>query len=77
MTYRIKNTKTGQVGHTLYATQREAKASAFDHSKFHGVTCIVVDRFGCEIEKDYRGTRRNDAAQRMVDTFNFGRPAIR
>lgn len=77
MTFRIKNTKTGQIGFTIYASEKAAKASAKDHTQFHGVKCIVVDAHGNPIKKDYRYAKRKDAAQRMVDTWNFGRPAMR
>jgi len=76
MTFRIKNTKTGQIGFTVYATEKAAKASAKDHTNFHGVKCIAVDEHGNPIARDYRHTKRNDGAQRMVNMWNFGREIV-
>lgn len=76
MTFKIKNTKTGQIGWEVYATEKAAKASAKHHTNFHGVKCIVVDVHGNPIKKDYRYTKRNDGAQRMVNMWNFGQEIV-
>ncbi len=46
MGYRIKNTKTGQLGRTIYPTLGTARASARDHTSVHGVKCIAVRENG-------------------------------
>lgn len=68
--FKLKNKATGQISWTEFATMKAAKA-AVAANKMHGIACVVVDQFGNAIKKDYRGSRKNDAMQRMVDTWNF------
>lgn len=77
MQYRLKNTKTGQIGWNFYATLQAAKASAKAHTASHGAKVIVIDESGNAIQRDHRYARKNDGMQRMVDSFNFARPATR
>lgn len=51
MTYRLKNTKTGQVGYTVYFTLAMARESARDHARFHGVKIEIVDQYGNTVKK--------------------------
>lgn len=78
MKYRIKNVKTGQIGHVQYQTLKEAKASARWRKQHIGDDCIAVDDFGREVQRDYRYSRKKDKpGQQMWDHINFGRLAPR